>query len=181
MASDRIRTDLEKRLWKAGLTTSRHPEHRHWLGVAEYPQWLFRCYQTRQWFLWHLFDDARAESPDPSSYFALITVDRRDDSEVATFDLALLEAWLNDEKPFVIPRRKRRVGFAHHSLMQEISTDDNIPMLASCETNHTILISVPLSTFKQWLDGFPERVNTESAQQQIGFSLWTSDVGEREG
>ncbi len=176
MTSDQLRKDLEKRLWKAGLNSSRQPEHRHWLGVDEYPQWLFRCYHTRQWFLWHLFDDARAESPDPSSYFALITVDRRDDSEVATFDLALLEAWLAGDKPFVIPRRKRRVGFAHHSQLQEISTDENIPMLVSCQMNYPILVSVSLPVFKQWLNDFPERMSNEAAQEQIGFSLWTSDA-----
>jgi hypothetical protein len=176
MRTDLLRKDVENRLWKTGLTLSRVPDHRLDLRVAEYPEWHIHCHQTQQWFLWHLYAEAQAESPDPSSHFALITVDRRDDSEVATFQLSLLEAWLMGESAFVIPRRKRRMGFAHHSQLQEIGGD--LPMLLSAEAKKTILISVSLDVFKAWMSDFPRPENHVDDSGQLDLSLWTGSDSE---
>jgi hypothetical protein len=170
MRTDILRKDIEKGLWKAGLTVSRVPDHRLDFTVAEYPDWHIRCHQTQQWFLWHLYAEAQAESPDPSSHFALITVDRRDDSEVVTCQWALLEAWLAGEDTFVIPRRKRRMGFAHHSQLQEIGGD--LPMLFSAEAKKPILISVSLDVFKAWMMSFPRPENHTEDSGQLDLSLW---------
>jgi hypothetical protein len=171
--TDRLRLDVGKRLWRAGLSVYRLPDHRQQLGVEEFPDWRLGCHSERHWHLWTLYDDAQAESPDPGGYFCLITVDRRDGSEVATFALELLAAWLSGEKPFVIPRRKRRAGFAHHTLLQSLSHPQVIPLLASRQEPHRILLSAPLAAFKSWLACFPAPRATEaSSGQQLTFSLW---------
>lgn len=169
-----LRDELEKHLWKAGLTPLRLPEHRQLLRVQDYPNWLIRCYQTRRWYLWELFDDALAESPEPSSYFSLITVDRRDDSAVATFEFGLLRAWSMGQAPLVIPRRKRRLGFAHHRQLNELHHEGIVPLLASCQEDKPILISVPLEVFKAWLQQFPAPKHEAQRQgRQLTLSLWT--------
>lgn len=174
MSSRGLKNTVAKRFWKAGLTPVFPHQQRQELRLTEYPQWRIRCHQSRQWFLWTLFDDAKAESPDPSGYFALITVDRRNDSALATFELALLEAWLAARTPFVIPRRKRRVGFAHHSLLESLGHAQGLtPLLVSRQHGKPLLVSVPLQVFKQWLAHFPAPHDpARHTGEQMALMLW---------
>ena len=174
--SDRLRKDVERRFWRAGLSVACVPERRCAFCVEGYPDWRVRCFQTGRWHLWSLFEQAQLESPFPEGFFSLITVDRRDDSAVATFELTLLECWLGGGVPFVIPRRKRRVGFSHHRALQELQENGCLPMLVSRQTHHRVLVSVPLSAFKAWLQRFPPPHASASQGQQLALTLWERGV-----
>lgn len=170
---------VERALWRAGLSPRRLAEGAHrLLGVAEYPAWRLRCHQTRRWYLGALFEDLLAESPDPTSFLALITVDRRDEGAVATFPWALLEAWLAGERPPVVPRRRPRRGYAHHALLAEIvaagrSGEECLPLLVSRQLGKPWLCSVPLATFRDWLEAFPApRPSSQEEGEQMALALW---------
>jgi len=173
--SDRLCEVVERRFWHAGLTVAHAPEQRCVLCVEGYPDWRVRCFQSDRWHLWSLFEQAQLESPFPDGFFSLVTVDRRDDSAVATFELALLERWLAEETPFVIPRRKRRMGFSHHRTLQELREDEHLPVLISRQSQHGILVSVPLSVFGTWMQHFPQpHVPVAPRGQQLTLTLWGS-------
>lgn len=166
----------ERRLWQAGLTPYRTRD-RHGRGlirVEEYPRWRLRCHQSRAWHLWTLFEEAAAENPDPSGYVTLITVDRRDDSEVATFRWGLLAAWLRGESPPIWPRRRPRVGFAHHRMLEAVAPEDEtIPLLVSRQGGRPVLLSLPLATLKAWTNAFPAPQGAaEPEGEQLSLSLW---------
>lgn len=166
-----LRKRVANRLWKAGLAPHSSADSAYAFALHEYPTWRIRCFQTRRWLLWTLFEQALVESADPEAFLTLITVDRRDGSEAATFPLELLEAWLAGQTPRVAPRRKARVGFAHHRLLQRPKT--GVPVLFSAQERKPILMSIPLKTFKQWLHQFPApRHPQEKEGTQLAFPLW---------
>ncbi len=165
----------ERHLWQAGLTPFRaRDRHGHVLiRVEEYPRWGLRCHQSRAWHLWTLFEEAAAENPDPSGYVTLITVDRRDDSEVATFRWTLLDAWLRGESPLIWPRRRPRVGFAHHRMLEEAASDSEaIPLLVSRQLGRPVLLSLPLATLKAWTNAFPPPEGSDPEGEQLSLALW---------
>lgn len=169
-----LRVTTQNRLWKAGLTPQRPPQQRQALALVEYPDWQIRVHQTQRWHLWALYNEAQAESPDPSGHFALITVDRRDDRALVTFNWALLEAWLQGQRPFVIPRRKRRAGFSHHRQFEQIGPCA-VPLLVSRQVGRPVLVSVPLDVFKVWLEAFPApRHQSREEGDQLSLSLWSA-------
>ncbi len=169
-----LRTALESRCWKIGLTPQRPAQQRQALTLTEYPGWHLRLHQTRRWHLWSLYDEAQAESADSAGHFALITVDRRDEAAVVTFRWALLEAWLRGERPFVVPRRKRRAGFSHHRQLDEVAAE-GVPLLVSRQAGQPILVSVPLAVFKRWLDAFPPpRRHAREDGDPLTLSLWSA-------
>lgn len=175
-----LRKRVANRLWKAGLAPLSSANSAYAFALQEYPQWKIRCFQARRWLLWTLFEEALAESPDASAFLALITVDRRDGSEAATFSLEVLEAWLAGQTPRLVPRRKARVGFAHHGLLQR--SKSGVSVLFSAQERKPILMSVPLKTFKQWIGQFPApRHVQEKEGQQLAFPLWGFEVEKSEG
>ena len=168
-----LRRRVANRLWKAGLAPLSSVDPAYAFALQEYPQWKIRCFQARRWLLWTLFEEALAENPDPSAFLALITVDRHDGSEAASFSLELLEAWLSGQTPRVVPRRKARAGFAHHGLLQR--SRSGIPVLFSAKERQPILMSIPLKTFKQWISQFPAPHHVQEKEgQQLAFPLWDS-------
>jgi len=166
----------QRRLWQAGLTPyrARNDDGHVLLRIEEHPRWRLRCHQSQSWHLWALYEEASAENPDPSGYVTLITVDRRNDSEVATFRWGLLAAWLRGESPLIWPRRRPRVGFAHHRLLEEAAPDPGaIPLLVSRQVGRPVLLSLPLATFKSWMSAFPPpETEPEPDGEQLSLALW---------